>query len=98
MRVRRFGIHTDNFVESLNAWLLQERGLSCLEMLIAIWNKVSDRKASRLLELNKVLANPMQHFTPYAVSVVGETTSHTNGLRVRLSGVGLQGRVTEIAT
>lgn len=87
MTAKRYGIHTDNFVESMNAWLLPERGLSCLEMLIGIWNKVMDRRAERLLDINRVLENPAQNYTPFAIGLVHENLLHGNNFTdVRLSG------------
>jgi len=47
---RRYSHTTSNIAEVMNSWIVQERRLSILDLLYALWNKIMDLRHRRLLE------------------------------------------------
>ena len=53
--VKRYGHNTSNIVEILNNWIVEERKLSVVDLLHALWSKVMDLRFRHLQEAERYL-------------------------------------------
>ena len=73
---RRFGHITSGISEAFNSLIAEDRELTVLELLDALWNRLAELRATRQLKAEK-LHQSGQVFTPYAMKLLRESINQS---------------------
>ena len=65
---KRYGHNTSNVVEIMNSWIIEERKLSIIDLLHALWYKNMDLRFRHLQESQKY--NPAEVLTKYSAKLL----------------------------
>jgi len=82
MEAKRWGHMTSNMVESINSALKQDRDLSIIDLLNAIWNRCMGQRYARFQDAVQKLAVPGARYTNFALQLLTESMDHSQHRRV----------------
>jgi hypothetical protein len=82
MEAKRWGHMTSNMVESINSGLNQDRDLSIIDLLNAIWNRCMGQRYARFQDAVQKLAVPGARYTSFALQLLTEAMNHSQHRRV----------------
>jgi hypothetical protein len=85
MVAKRWGQMTSNIVESINAAHKEDRCLSCVDLLNAIWNRTMDVSFNLHQDALKSLAQPGARFTNFALRLLENSLDHAQQRQVEVT-------------
>ena len=78
-----YGHNTSNVVEIMNSWIIEERKLSIIDLLHALWCKNMDLRFRHLQEAQKY--NPAEVLTKYSAKLLEQSMQFSHHQQIRFA-------------